>query len=161
MFAIAEIEIDEQFAGMIPPLTNEDRQQLEANILADGCRDPLAGWMNREQQQVIEYLCEDNRILREKLGHKRLILNESQKRRLAMAAMKLGKGLLRQFGTLFSPDTLIRWHRWLVARRYDAPTAAGRAGQVLRAPGRAAEELLPGGGVVRTKCGTPGGVFLE
>jgi polyhydroxyalkanoate synthesis regulator phasin len=38
----------------------------------------LAGWMNREQQDVIAYLREENRILREKLGHKRIILNEPQ-----------------------------------------------------------------------------------
>jgi hypothetical protein len=69
----------------------------------------LAGWMNREQQDVIAYLREENRILREKVGHKRLILNEPQKRRLATAAMKLGKDLLRQFGTLFSPSTLLKW----------------------------------------------------
>jgi hypothetical protein len=43
----------------------------------------LAGWMNRQQQEVIEYLRTENRVLREKLAHKRLILNESQKRRLA------------------------------------------------------------------------------
>jgi len=42
----------------------------------------LAGWMNRRQQEAIEYLRMENRILREKLGHKRPILNESQKRRL-------------------------------------------------------------------------------
>jgi hypothetical protein len=39
----------------------------------------LVGWMNRQQQEVIEYPRMENRILREKLGHKRLILNESQK----------------------------------------------------------------------------------
>ena len=72
----------------------------------------LAGWMNREQQDVIAYLHEENRILREKLDHKRVILNESQKRRLATAAAKLGKDLLRQLGTLFSPDTLLKWNRW-------------------------------------------------
>jgi hypothetical protein len=32
----------------------------------------IAGWMNRQQQDVIAYLREENRILREKLGHKRL-----------------------------------------------------------------------------------------
>ena len=37
----------------------------------------LAGWMNRRQQEAIEYLRMENRILREKLGHKRPILNES------------------------------------------------------------------------------------
>ena len=56
----------------------------------------ISGWMNREQQQVIDYLREENRILREKLGRKRIILNESQKLRLATAAMKLGKDLLQQ-----------------------------------------------------------------
>ncbi len=79
----------------------------------------LAGWMNRQQQEVIEYLTEENRILREKLGHKRIILDIGQKRRLATAAAKIGRNLLRQCGTLFSPDTLLRWHRWLVARKYD------------------------------------------
>ena len=55
----------------------------------------LAGWMNRRQQEVIQYLRTENLILREKLGHKRLILNDSQRRRLATAGMKLGKDLLR------------------------------------------------------------------
>ncbi len=40
----------------------------------------LAGWMNRQQQEVTEYLREENRVLREKLGHKRIILNDSQRR---------------------------------------------------------------------------------
>jgi len=66
----------------------------------------LAGWMNRQQQEASEYLRTENRVLREKLGHKRLILNESQKRRLAEAAGKLGKDLQRQVGTLFSPETI-------------------------------------------------------
>jgi len=44
VFTVAEIEIDEEFTGLIPPLTDEERQQLEANLLADGCRDPLAVW---------------------------------------------------------------------------------------------------------------------
>ena len=74
----------------------------------------LAGWMNRQQQEVIEYLRLENRILREKLGHKRIILNDSQRRRLATAGMKLGRELLRQFGMLFSPETILTWHRKLV-----------------------------------------------
>jgi hypothetical protein len=87
----------------------------------------LAGWMNRQQQQVIDYLRTENLVLREKLGKKRLILNESQKCRLATAAMKLGKDLLRQFGTLFSPDTLLRWNRRFIARKYDGSGKRGPA----------------------------------
>jgi transposase InsO family protein len=85
----------------------------------------IAGWMNRQQQQVIEYLRTENQVLREKLGHKRIILNESQKVRLATAAAKLGKDLLRQFGTLFSPATLLRWNRWFIARKYDGSGKRG------------------------------------
>ena len=87
----------------------------------------LAGWMNRQQQDAISYLKVENQILREKLGQKRIILNESQKRRLATAAMKLGKDLLRQCGTLFSPETILRWHRWFVARKYDGSGKRGPA----------------------------------
>ena len=87
----------------------------------------LAGWMNRQQQDAISYLKVENQILREKLGHKRIILNESQKRRLATAAMKLGKDLLRQCGTLFSPETILRWHRWFIARKYDGSGKRGPA----------------------------------
>jgi hypothetical protein len=63
--------------------------------------------MNRQQQQVIQYLGEENHIFRETLGKKRLILNDSQRARLATAAMKLGKDLLRQVGA-----GSIRRKRW-------------------------------------------------
>jgi hypothetical protein len=88
----------------------------------------LAGWMNRQQQDVIELLRTENRILREKLGHKRILLNDGQKRRLAEAAAKLGRDLLRQFGTLFSPETLLKWQRTLVARKYDSSDRCGKRG---------------------------------
>jgi len=79
----------------------------------------LAGWMNRQQPEVIEFLREENRILREKLGGKRLLLNAEQKWRLAAKGKALGRRLLEQFGTLFSPQTILRWHRLLIARKYD------------------------------------------
>lgn len=88
----------------------------------------IAGWMNRQQQQAIQYLRTENKILREKLGQKRIILNDSQRRRLATAGMKLGKELLRQFGTLFSPETILTWHRKLVARKYDGSDRRGKRG---------------------------------
>ena len=44
----------------------------------------LAGWMNRRQQDAIEYLMTENRVLREKLGKKRIPLNDDQRRRLAI-----------------------------------------------------------------------------
>jgi ParB family chromosome partitioning protein len=38
------IQIDSEFQALIPPLSAEERAQLEANIVADGCRDPLVVW---------------------------------------------------------------------------------------------------------------------
>ncbi len=63
----------------------------------------LAGWMNRHQQDVIEYLKEENRVLREKLGKKRIILNNDQRMRLARLGKRLdlppfvGPALMRGF----------------------------------------------------------------
>ena len=50
----------------------------------------LAGWINRRQQEAIEYLREENKILREKLGPKRILLNDSQRRRLAILGEESG-----------------------------------------------------------------------
>jgi len=65
----------------------------------------LAGWLGRHQQEVIEYLQEENRILREQLGAKRLRFTDAQRRRLARKAKCLGRRRLRDISTLVTPDT--------------------------------------------------------
>jgi hypothetical protein len=50
----------------------------------------VAGWMNQRQQQTIEYLREENRVLREQLGDRRVRFNDDQRRRLAVRAKGLG-----------------------------------------------------------------------
>lgn len=50
----------------------------------------LAGWINHHQQAVIEYLQEENRILKEQLAGKRPRLNDEQRRRLAVKDKALG-----------------------------------------------------------------------
>ena len=67
----------------------------------------LAGWMNRRQQNVIEYLRQENRILREQLGERRLRFTDDQRRRLAVRAKGLGRKLLAEVATLVTPDTLL------------------------------------------------------
>jgi putative transposase len=79
----------------------------------------VAGWINREQQKVIEYLRTENAVLKEKLGKNRILLNDDQRRRLAVKGKVLGRKLLQRFGTLFTPDTILRWHRQLVAKKWD------------------------------------------
>lgn len=79
----------------------------------------LAGWINRQQREVIEYLLTENQVLKEKLGPKRILLNDDQRRRLAVKGKILGRKRLEEFGTLFTPDTILRWHRILVAKKWD------------------------------------------
>jgi hypothetical protein len=52
---------------------------------------PFAGWVNRHQGQAIEYLVEENRVLKEQLGGKRLRLTDDQRRRLVAKARALGR----------------------------------------------------------------------
>ena len=50
----------------------------------------FAGWVHCQQLDVIDYLQEENRILRELLGDKRLRFTDAQRRRLAEKAKRLG-----------------------------------------------------------------------
>jgi len=59
--------------------------------------------MNRHQQPTIEYLREENRVLREQLGDRRLRFNDDQRRRLAARAIGLGRKLLAEIATLVHP----------------------------------------------------------
>ena len=79
----------------------------------------LASWVNRQQQEVIEYLRTENAVLKEKFGKKRILLTDDQRRRLAVKGKILGRKQLEQVGTLFTPDTILRWHRQLVANKWD------------------------------------------
>src|SRR2546428_1783448 len=79
----------------------------------------IAGWMNQRQHHVIDYLIEENRVLREQIGNRRLRFSNEQRRRLAAKAKKLGRKILAQVATLVTPETLLAWHRKLIAKKYD------------------------------------------
>src|SRR5215475_360037 len=79
----------------------------------------LSGWMNQHQQHVIHYLMEENRVLREQIGDRRMLLTDDQRRRLAAKAKTLGRKLLNEVATIVTPETLLAWHRKLIAKKYD------------------------------------------
>jgi putative transposase len=88
----------------------------------------LAGWVNRHQQHVIEYLIEENRVLKAQLKGRRLRLTDDQRRRLAAKGHRLGRRVVRQVATIVTPDTILRWHRQLIARKWTFTPRPGRPG---------------------------------
>lgn len=88
----------------------------------------VAGMLTSQPQRVIEYLREENRVWKEQLGGGRLRLNDDQRRRLATKGRALGGSLLGEICTLVTPDTILRWHRQLIARKYNG-SAKRRVGR--------------------------------
>jgi len=78
-----------------------------------------AGWISRHQDAVIEYLREENRVLKQQLGGRRLRLTDAQRRRLAAKGKALGYRVLSEFATIVTSDTILRWHRRLIAKKWD------------------------------------------
>ena len=54
-----------------------------------------------------------------KLGDKELRFTDDQRRRLAVKAKGLGRKMLEELGTIVTPETLLAWHRRLIAQKYD------------------------------------------
>src|SRR5262250_2688524 len=88
----------------------------------------FSGWVNRQQQAVIDYLLEENRVLRAAHGSRRVRLTDDQRRRLAVKGKALGRRRLAAVAGIVTPVTILRWYRRLVAQKYDGSQA--------RRPGR-------------------------
>src|SRR5262249_6756427 len=88
----------------------------------------FAGWVNRRQVEVIDYLKEENRILREQMHGRRLRFTDEQRRRLAARGKILGRSRLQEVTSLITPDTILRWYRELIVDKYN--------GAAKRGPGR-------------------------
>jgi transposase InsO family protein len=85
-------------------------------------------WVGRHQERVIAYQREELRLLRENRGARRLRFTDVERMRLARLGKEVGRKALREVATLASPETILRWYRELVAKKYD--------GSSKRAPGR-------------------------
>ena len=84
----------------------------------------VAGWMNQQQWDAIEYLREENRVLRIQFGGGRRRFMDDQRRSLAAKASSSDENdsaiCLRP-----SHQRLLKWHRDLIACKYDGVSAAG------------------------------------
>jgi putative transposase len=79
----------------------------------------VSGWVHRHQLIVIEFLQAENRLLKERLRGKRIRFTDAEQALLARKAKTVGRKALLGLETIVSPDTLMRWHRRLVAQKWD------------------------------------------
>jgi len=85
----------------------------------------LAVWLGSVLQQEVDYLMAENRVLRERLGNKKLRLAVAERRRLAVLGEQLGRKALAEVATIERPETVLRWYRELVANKYDGSKKRG------------------------------------
>jgi putative transposase len=86
----------------------------------------ITGSVDEELQRRNEYLLAENGILRSQL-HGRIRLNNAERIRLAEIGKRLGRKALAEVAQIVSPETLLAWHRRLVARKFDG--TKGREGR--------------------------------
>ena len=76
--------------------------------------------VNQRQQHIIEFQNAQIEALLKQLGKKRLLLDDDQRRLLAVKAHAIGRKALFELTTIVTPDTIHRWHRELVAKKFDS-----------------------------------------
>ena len=79
----------------------------------------LSGWIHHRQQKMIEFQNDQIESLLKQMGRKRILLTDDQRRLLAVKGKALGRKALRELTTIVTPDTILRWHRKLVANKWD------------------------------------------
>ena len=92
----------------------------------------FAGWVNRHQDDLIAYLREENRVLREHLGPRSLRRTDAQRRRRAVRGQQLGRRVWMQVAGIVTPDTILRWYRRLIAQTYAGSARRGRGRPMTR-----------------------------
>jgi hypothetical protein len=113
----------------------------------------VAGWVHRHQLIVIKFLQAENRLLKDRLRGKRIRFTDAEGALLARKAKAVGRNALLELETIVSPDTLLRWHRRLIGKKWNF----ARRREVGRHTGKAPPTIgaLYGGVMIVPPSGSP------
>jgi putative transposase len=78
----------------------------------------ITGSVDQELLARNAYLVTENRILRQQITG-RVRLNDGERKTLAELGKKLGRQALAEVATIVKPETILAWHRTLVAKKFD------------------------------------------
>src|ERR671937_781942 len=78
----------------------------------------ITGSVDQELLVRNAYLVTENRILRQQITG-RVRLSDGERKTLAELGKRLGKQALKEVASLVTPDTILAWHRQLIAKRFD------------------------------------------
>lgn len=89
----------------------------------------LSAWVHSEQQKIIDFYRVELEAVMQAQGKKRFVLTDDQRRLLAVKGKSLGRKTLLQLTTIVTPDTILRWHRTLVAEKWNYSERRKSAGR--------------------------------
>jgi putative transposase len=124
----------------------------------------ITGSVDQELLLRNEYLVTENRILRQQITG-RVRLSDGERKTLAELGKRLGKQALKEVAGLVTPDTILAWHRQLIAKKYDgsehrhAPGRPTISAELEALVVRLAQKTAPGATIALPvrwpTCGTP------
>src|SRR5262245_3253165 len=88
----------------------------------------ITGSVDHELLRRNEYLVTENQLLRKQIKG-RVHLSDGERKTLAQIGQQLGKQALEEVASIVKPDTILAWHRKLVAQKFDSSTQRKAAGR--------------------------------
>ena len=104
----------------------------------------LSGWVNRRQQEIIEFQNAQIQALMGKMERRRILLTDDQRRVLAVKGKALGRKTMMELTTIVTPDTILHWHRRLIAEKWDYSERKGKVPGRPPVPGQPDDQEQPG-----------------
>src|SRR5262245_47293523 len=115
---------DDPYSPSTGPDTIEAESRMDWKILLAY----ITGSVDQELLLRNEYLVTENRLLRRQIKG-RIRLSDGERKTLAEIGKKLGKQALKDVASIVSPDTILGWHRKLVAQKFDGSQQRKRPGR--------------------------------